>query len=291
MRASRRRSTVGETSPRRCRAPSAQVVRRPRRTSASVLRVDRDRPGAAAMRVVRSKRAPDGSTCSTTPLASSGEERLASWALETIRGRVEDRHRATPEHPEHLVPVVRGHHRGGVLVDARCRAAAATAPRSSAAGRSGCAGRSAGRSPPTGPGRGRPPPGSSAAWGWRRRRRRPPCGRTGCWPRPRCRRSRRPRSWAAHDRVAERRAADDGRQLELVAAGHEDAGRVVERGDERRVVGVARGSPGAPGPPRRRPACGRAASYTSTTSAPRDEAVGDDRDPGAGCRRWPRRTP
>ena len=40
------------------------------------------------------------------------------------------------------------------------------------------------------------------------------------------------------DRLAERGPVDDRRQLELVAAGHEDAGDVVEQGDERRVVGV-----------------------------------------------------
>ena len=47
---------------------------------------------------------------------------------------------------------------------------------------------------------------------------------TGCWRRPRCRPTTTPRAWAAHDRVAERGAADDRGQLELVAAGHEDAG-------------------------------------------------------------------
>ena len=35
--------------------------------------------------MVRLNSAPSGSTCSTTPEASSGAERLASWALETIR--------------------------------------------------------------------------------------------------------------------------------------------------------------------------------------------------------------
>ena len=42
----------------------------------------------------------------------------------------------------------------------------------------------------------------------------------------------------AQDRVADRRAADDRRQLELVAAGHEDAGGLVERLDQGRVVGL-----------------------------------------------------
>ena len=36
------------------------------------------------MRDVRSYDDPAGSTCSTTPLASRGEERLASWALDTM---------------------------------------------------------------------------------------------------------------------------------------------------------------------------------------------------------------
>ena len=40
------------------------------------------------------------------------------------------------------------------------------------------------------------------------------------------------------DRVAERCAVDDCGELELVAAGHEDAGHVVEQADEGRVVGV-----------------------------------------------------
>ena len=118
-----------------------------------------------------------------------------------------------------------------------CRAAGGTGRRSSAAGRSGCAGRSAGRSRSRRPGRGPRPPGSSAAWAWRRRRRRRPCGWTGCWRRRRCRRRRR-RARRREDRVAERRAADDRGQLELVAAGHEDAGHVRELVHQRRVVGV-----------------------------------------------------
>jgi hypothetical protein len=40
------------------------------------------------------------------------------------------------------------------------------------------------------------------------------------------------------DRVAERGAADDGGELELVAAGHEDPRDVVERRDQGGVVGL-----------------------------------------------------
>ena len=48
------------------------------------------------------------------------------------------------------------------------------------------------------------------------------------------------------DRVAERGAGDHGRELELVAAGHEDAGRVTEPFRERRIVGLLPGlGPGA----------------------------------------------
>ena len=82
-----------------------------------------------------------------------------------------------------------------------------------------------------------------------------------------------PRSWAAHDGVAERGAADDGGQLELVAPVMKTPVAVVEQRDQAgswassRLSG--RTATTSPAPSRR-----KSASYTSTTSGPSEEAVG-----------------
>ena len=61
--------------PRRSRAASASSA-----ASSAVTSVG----WGTRVRVVRSKVAPAGSMCSTTPLARIGTERFASWALVTM---------------------------------------------------------------------------------------------------------------------------------------------------------------------------------------------------------------
>ena len=64
-----------------------------------------------------------------------------------------------------------------------------------------------------------------------------------------------PRSWARAQGVAQRGAGEPLAELELAAAAHEDAGRLVEQGDQVLVVGGRRGwagsRPSMSGAPRR----------------------------------------
>ena len=185
---------------RRCLGPSCADHGWPRP-------IRRPRPGrraawpAGAVRVVRSNSAPGRQHVQHH---ARGEDRAALAGLVGVGHHVravDQRHRAAPDDAQHVAVLGAADHGGGVLVDAHARAAAGSARRSSAAGRSGCAGRSAGRSRSSRPARARRPPGSSAAWAWTRPARTRPCARTGCWPRPRCRRwsrrARAPRRWPA----------------------------------------------------------------------------------------------
>ena len=146
------------------------------------------------------ERRPAGSMCSITPLASSGAERLASYALVTMRAgskivTAPGRPRAAPRGPVAACALARP--RRGVLVDADAEQLRVTGPRSSAADRSGCAGRSAGRSPRSPPARARRRPGSSAASRSSPARRRRPCGDDWMLAPAEVPATTVPRSWAA----------------------------------------------------------------------------------------------
>ena len=138
---------------------------------------------------------------------------------------------------------------------------------------------------PTRAARARPPPGSSAAWGSRPARRRPPCGRTGCWRRRRCPPTTTPRRWASTIASPNGVPLIDRGQLELVAAGHEDAGRLVELG---RPASGSWASLAALGPhrrpPRRRRACG---TGRRTPRRPRGRARRRSGSPRSGRRAPP----
>ena len=209
---------------RRCRGPSA--AGRPAASASSAASSAETRAACGrSSRVVRSNAAPAGSTWRTTPLASSGSGPLRLVGVGDQPLRVEDRHRAAADDAQHLVAVLDGDRGAGVLVDAdpeqlgRLRHDHQQPAVAVALVEVLVDDRRAQQA------RARPRPGSSAAWGSRRRRRTRPCGTTGCWRRPRCRPRRRRARGRATIASPERRAADDRGQLELVAAGHEDAGR------------------------------------------------------------------
>ena len=170
----------------------------------------------------------------------------------------------------------------GVLVDADAEQAAGSARRASAAGRSGCAGRSAGRSRTS-----RTSPRPAASWVIRCLGVEPPVPKaTMCedWmlapaqvpP------TTTPRACAAMIASPNGGAVDDRGQLELVAAGHEDAGDVVEQADARRVLGLLAALRPRRRRPRRRRACGTA-RRTPRRSRGRARSGRDDGDPGVGA--------
>ena len=117
LRASRRRSWRGTTSPA---AMSRASWRRSRPASATLGVLGRRPPAPAgrASRVVRSNAAPAGSTCRTTPLASSGADRRGLVGVGDHARPVEDRDRAAAGHAQHLVAVDVLDDGRGVLVDA-----------------------------------------------------------------------------------------------------------------------------------------------------------------------------
>ncbi len=131
-------------------------------------------------RVVRSKRAPAGSTCSTTPEARIGEVALGLVGVGDHVGAVEDRDRAAADHPQHRAAGVVADHGAGVLVDADAEQLRALGhdhqqPTVAVALLEVLVDHAAGRA-----GRARRRPGSSAAWASYPRSRRRPCARTGC---------------------------------------------------------------------------------------------------------------